>query len=79
MNAILTHLDLMPLVYGIIMFLGFWSMYHKLVHLQLYAFSVEVIVFTIVFTLHGGTMGGGFAAMVAALLAGQILPKLRGK
>lgn len=32
-------------------------------------------VFTLVFMLHGGTMAGGFAAMICALLAGVILPR----
>lgn len=39
------------------------------------AFAIEVSVFTLVFVLHGGSMTGGMAAAVAALLAGTILPR----
>ena len=73
------HLDVMPLFYGVIMFLGLWSMYHKLVNHRFFAFCIEVATFCIVFSLHGGTMNGGFAAMVCALIAGVVLPRTRRK
>lgn len=70
--AMLPHLDLSPLFYGFIMFLGLWSMWHKLKTFQILAFLTEVGVFTLVFVLHGGSMGGGFSAMITALIAGQV-------
>jgi hypothetical protein len=73
----LAHIDFTPLFYGCVMFLGLWSMYHKATHGQYVAFIIEVGVFALVFKLHGGTMAGGFAAMVCALLAGSIFPTLR--
>lgn len=79
MGVGLAGIDLTPLFYGIVMFCGLWSMYHKLMHLQLLGFAVELGVFTLVFSLHGGTMAGGFAAMVCALLAGSIFPRVRRK
>jgi len=69
------HFDIAPLVYGIIIFLGIWSIYHKFTKEQYDALAIEVVVFTAVFWLHGGSMAGGFAAAVAALLAGYIFPK----
>ena len=39
---------------------------------------IDISVFTVVFKVHGGTMAGGFPAMVAALLAGLIFPMLLG-
>lgn len=69
----LGHVDLMPLLYGIIMFIGIWSMWHKLSNGYLASFAGEVVVFTLVFMLHGGSMGGGFAAMIAALIAGMTI------
>ena len=70
----LGHIDLMPLVYGVIIFLGLFSMFNKLRTLQFTALITEVGVFWLVFHLHGGTMAGGFAATVAALLAGVLFP-----
>lgn len=69
----LGHLDLMPLFYGIIMFLGIWSMWRKLAAWRIGSFLLEAGVFALVFSLHGGTMAGGFSAMICALLAGMIL------
>jgi hypothetical protein len=77
MGALLGHMDLMPLMYGIIMFCGIWSMYYKLTHGKLFGFMVEGSIFGLVFWLHGGTMNGGFAAMIAALIAGQVLPRMK--
>lgn len=71
----LAHLDIMPLVYGCVVFIGIWSMWAKLVSGQFLAFGIEVFVFWLVFSLHGGSMTGGFSAAVAALLAGFILPR----
>lgn len=67
----LGHIDMMPLFYGIIMFLGLWSMWHKLKTYNIVGFILEVGVFTIVFMLHGGSMTGGMSAMIAALLFGS--------
>ena len=70
----LGHIDVGPLLYGIVIFLGLYSMWWKLIHGRLFSFLVEVTIFVLVFKLHGGTMAGGFAATVAALLAGFIIP-----
>jgi len=66
----LGHIDMMPLFYGGIMFLGLWSMWHKATTGNFRGFIIEGSVFALVFTLHGGSMAGGFAAMIAALLFG---------
>jgi len=71
----LAHIDVMPLLYGCVMFLGIWSMWRKLISFKLFQLTIEVGVFWLVFSLHGGTMTGGFAAMTAALLAGWLLPR----
>ncbi len=70
----LGHIDIGPLIYGIVIFLGLYSMWWKLTHGRLLGFIVELVVFVVVFKLHGGTMAGGFAATVAALIAGVVTP-----
>jgi hypothetical protein len=70
----LFHTSLEPLFYGIIIFLGLVSMVWKLKRAMWLAFFAEVFTFWLVFTLHGGTMTGGFAATVASLLAGIFIP-----
>ena len=74
MNAFLTHVDLGPIVYGVIMFLGLWIMWWKLATGRFFSVFIDVAVFYLVFKLHGGTMAGGFSAMVAAMLAGLVFP-----
>lgn len=70
----LGHIDVGPLIYGVVIFAGLYSMWWKLTHRRLLGFVVELAVFIIVFKLHGGTMAGGFAATVAALIAGVVIP-----
>lgn len=70
----LGHFDVGPLIYGIVIFIGLYSMWWKLTHGHWLAFLVELVVFILVFKLHGGTMAGGFAATVAALIAGVVIP-----
>lgn len=69
------HFDVAPLIYGVIVFLGIWSMWHKLQRGKYLAFAVEAGVFWLVFAMHGGSMTGGMAAAVAALIAGTVLPR----
>lgn len=69
------HIDVAPILYGVIIFLGIWSMWHKLCNGKFLAFCVEIGVFWLVFAMHGGSMTGGMAAAVAALIAGTILPR----
>lgn len=69
--------NFMPVFYGVIMFLGIWSMWHKLQHGNWFGFFTEAGVFWLVFSLHGGSVEGGFAAMICALLAGSFLPRRR--
>ncbi len=70
----LGHMDFTPIVYGVIIFLGLLSIWYKITKEKYLALSIEVGVFYLVFKLHGGSMAGGFAATVAALLAGVIFP-----
>ncbi|MDP2792916.1 MAG: hypothetical protein Q8O25_02355 [Sulfurisoma sp.] len=74
MNVALGHFDFGPLIYGVIMFLGILVMWWKLTRGHWLSLVIDIAVFALVFKLHGGTMAGGFAAMVAALLAGMLLP-----
>jgi hypothetical protein len=76
MNILLSHIDFMPVVYGLIMFLGIYVMFYKLTHGKFASLFIDIIVFWLVFTLHGGSMSGGFSAMIAALLAGVTFPWL---
>lgn len=76
MNVFLAHIDWGPFVYGLLMFAGLLVMWLKLIHGKWLSLFIDVSVFTLVFMLHGGSMAGGFAAMIAAMLAGLVFPFL---
>ena len=56
------------------MFVGIAVLWFKLSTGRRPSLMIDIGVFTLVFSLHGGTMAGGFAAMIAALLTGMFLP-----
>ena len=76
MDIFLRHLDLGPLLYGLIMFVGLLVVWWKITRSMWFSVAIDIAVFVVVFKLHGGTMQGGFAAMIAALLAGLIFPMM---
>ena len=69
----LGHLDIFPLLYGVVIFIGLWSICAKITTGRIFSAAAEIGVFILVFHLHGGTVAGGFAATVAALLAGMLI------
>lgn len=74
MGVLLSHIDLGPALYGLIMWAGLFIMLYKLLNRRFLSFAVDIAVFYIVFKLHGGTQAGGFAAMICALFAGLTFP-----
>lgn len=76
MDIFLRHLDLGPLLYGLIMFVGLFVVWWKITRSMWLSVAIDIAVFIVVFKLHGGTMQGGFAAMIAALLAGLVFPMM---
>lgn len=76
MDIFLRHLDLGPLLYGLIMFVGLSIVWWKITRSMWLSVAIDIAVFVVVFKLHGGTMQGGFAAMIAALLAGLVFPMM---
>lgn len=74
MNVFLGHIDFMPIVYGVVMFMGISILFQKLLTGRFLSLAIDIAVFFFVFGLHGGSMTGGFSAMIAALLAGITFP-----
>jgi hypothetical protein len=70
----LGHLDIAPLVYGLVVFIGLSIMWWKLTTGRWLSLAIDIGVFYLVFSMHGGSMTGGMAAAVAALLAGIFFP-----
>ena len=76
MNVFLAHIDFMPIVYGVIMFTALAYTWHKLCHGKFISVGIDMFVFWLVFTLHGHSMTGGFAAMIAAALSSIFFPMI---
>lgn len=70
----LGHLDIMPLLAGVIYALGAWSMWSKWRNGRYISTLVELAVFFVLFRMHGDSMTGGVGATVAALIVGSFFP-----
>lgn len=70
----LLHGSFEPLIYGVVIFMGIALIWWKLTTGRVLSGLIDIAVFWLVFSLHGGTLAGGMAAAVAALLAGLIFP-----
>lgn len=75
MLAALSHIDMAPLFYGAILAVGVLNLLHKLRTAQFLVLAVECAVFYIVFSMHRGTLTGGMAAAIAALIVGLVLKR----
>ena len=75
MSGFFGHIDAAPLFYGLLLAIGMLSLLRKLLVLDLVALAVELGVFYIVFSMHKGTMTGGFAAAIAALIVGLVFKR----
>ena len=73
----LGHIDLLLLLYPLALALGVLSLVHKWTHRKYLAFFVEGITFCALFAMHGGSVHGGFAAVVAALIVGSLFTPIR--
>jgi hypothetical protein len=74
MSILLSHLDLMPLFYGVIIILGICVVVIHIATMKIGAALLDVGIFVLVFWMHGGTMTGGMSAAVAALVGGIVIP-----
>ncbi len=74
MPVFLSHLDSAPILYGVIIILGMATIWWKFARGNYTAALIEIAIFMVVFKLHSGTMTGGMAATVAALLGGFLFP-----
>lgn len=74
MNLFLSHVNLEPLFYGVIVAIGLMVVAYHLFSGRFGAVIVDLAVFILVFWMHGGTLTGGMAAAVAALVCGLFIP-----
>lgn len=73
-NLFLSHINLEPILYGLLIIGGLATIWYKIVRGHVGNALVEITIFIIVFKLHGGTLSGGMAATVAALVGGFLFP-----
>lgn len=76
MNMFLGHIGLEPLVWGVIIIGGILILMIKVAMNAWSAVFWDVAIFIAVFSMHGGTMKGGMAAAVAALIGGLVIPPM---
>lgn len=76
MNVLLSHIDLNPLFYGVLVAIGIMIVGFHLGRGKIGAVITDIAIFTLVFWLHKGSLTGGMAATVAALICGVLLPPM---
>ncbi len=72
----ITHLDLAPVVYGLVVFLGLYITVWKMSRGKWLSTTCDIIVFYIVFSMHNHSTTGGLVAAIAAAFAGIFFPRL---
>jgi hypothetical protein len=78
MNTIfagIAQLPLEPLMYACAIAWGYISIFNKFKTMRFGAAIVELLIFTSIFMLHGGTIAGGFAASLASPLIAWVIFK----
>ena len=70
----LAHLNSEPVIYGLVIIAGIATIWWKIVRGHLGSALLEITIFVLVFKMHGGTLTGGMAAAVAALIGGFLIP-----
>ena len=76
MNLFVGHAGMEPLIYGVVIILGIAILIVKFLIGAWQSFFWDIAIFIAVFSMHGGTMKGGMAAAVAALIGGILIPPL---
>lgn len=73
MNILLSHGNIEWIALAIVYFICIASLYYKIKRGRFVACTIEIVVFVVLFKLHGGSVSGSTAAAVAALLTGTFL------
>lgn len=76
MGVFLSHVDMTPVFYGIILAVWFIIIMSHLRSGNILAVLIDVGAFTLVFWMHNGTMTGGMAATVCGLIVSLVVPPM---
>lgn len=76
MGVWLSHLDMTPIFYGMILAVWFMIIVYHVFSAKLMAVVIDIAVFFIVISLHGGTMTGGMAATVCGVIVSLLAPPM---
>ncbi len=69
------HLDLMPFIYAIFLVWGAISVWRKLTAGLIWIAIAELGFFALTFKMHGGTIPGSLASVIAAIAIGAYLKR----
>lgn len=70
----IAHLNVTPIVYGIVIFAAIRSMLLHLIEFRLLTLSIEALVFLAVLMAGGASLNGALGASIASILAGMFIP-----
>jgi hypothetical protein len=68
------HVDALPFIYGLFIAINLVILVLKIKHFKLFSAAVDIAVFWAIFHMHGGSMTGSLAALIAATVSSLVLP-----
>jgi hypothetical protein len=68
MGVFLSHVDMTPVFYGLILALWALVILRNIIKLRVLNVALDIGVFYVVFSMHQGTMTGGMAATICGLV-----------
>jgi hypothetical protein len=68
------HVDALPFIYGIFIAINLTILVLKIKNFKIFSAAVDIAVFWGIFQMHGGTMTGSLAALIAATVSSLIFP-----
>lgn len=72
-QAFLSHIDMGPIFYGLILAIGIIIVFIKLITGAWLSLGIEIFIFWVVFSMHKGTLTGGMAAAISSSVAANII------
>lgn len=73
-GALFGHMDLLPFVYGFMIFVNLFILAYKFKKRMILSFIIDIAVFWAIFNMHSGSMTGALAALIAATFSSMFLP-----
>ena len=74
LTGMFAHVDALPFIYGLFIAINLVVLVIKVKKFKIFSAAIDIAVFWGIFHMHGGTMTGSLAALIAATISSLVLP-----